>query len=247
MRPMNLRHGARLLGLELSDRQLAAFDRYRAELIHWNQRFNLTSVAEPAQIDTAHFLDSLSCLVALPAIDRQPLDAWLASTPMAVDVGAGAGFPGLPLKIAWPSLRLTLVEATGKKVRFLQHLIELLELEDVTVVYARAEDYGQGEGRERFDLALTRALAPLPATLELTLPLLRIGGWLISQKGRHPEEELAASRVALQTLGGSVHDAIPVEVPGLEAQRTLVIIAKAGRTPLAYPRRAGVPKKQPLL
>lgn len=244
---MNLRQGARLLGLELNDRQLAAFDRYRAELIQWNERFNLTGVAEPAQIDTKHFLDSLTCLAALPAIDRQPLGVWLASAPLAVDVGAGAGFPGLPLKIAWPRLRLTLVEATGKKVKFLRHLIEQLGLDDVTIVNARAEDFGQGEGRERFDLALARALAPLPATLELTLPLLRTGGWLISQKGRHPEEELVASRVALHTLGGSLHDAIPVTVPGLEAQRTLVIIAKAGRTPLAYPRRAGMPKKQPLL
>jgi 16S rRNA (guanine527-N7)-methyltransferase len=244
---MDFHQGAQLLGLELNDRQLAAFDCYRAELIDWNQRFNLTSVAEPAQIDTTHFLDSLSCLAALPAVNRRPLDHWLASAPQAVDVGAGAGFPGLPLKIAWPRLRLTLVEATSKKVKFLHHVIEQLGLDDVTVVNARAEDFGQGAGRERFDLALARALAPLPATLELTLPLLRIGGWLVAQKGRHPEEELAASRVALQTLGGSLHDAIPVTVPGLEAQRTLVIIAKAGRTPRAYPRRAGVPKKQPLL
>ncbi len=235
------------MGLELNDRQLAAFDRYRAELVEWNQRFNLTGVAEPALIDTMHFLDSLSCLAALPAFDRRPLNTWLASAPLAVDVGAGAGFPGLPLKIIWPRLRLTLVEATGKKVNFLHHVIQQLELKDVTVVNARAEDFGQGEGRERFDLALARALAPLPTTLELTLPLLRIGGWLIAQKGRHPDEELAASRVALDTLGGSFHDALPVAVPGLDAQRTLVIIAKAGRTPQAYPRRAGTPKKQPLL
>lgn len=244
---MDLRHGSRLLGLELNDWQLTAFDRYRAELVDWNRQFNLTSVAEPALIDTTHFLDSLSCLAALPAFDRRPLDAWLASAPLAVDIGAGAGFPGLPLRIAWPRLKLTLVEATGKKVRFLQHVVRELGLDDVTVVNARAEDFGQGAGRERFDLALARALAPLPTTLELTLPLLRIGGCLIAQKGRHPEEELAASQVALQTLGGSFHDAVPVTVPGLQAQRTLVIIAKATRTPRAYPRRSGVPKKQPLL
>ncbi len=243
---MNLRDGARQLGLELTAEQLAAFDRYRAELIDWNQRFNLTSVAEPTAIDATHFLDSLSIVAALPHIDRSPGNAWRQTGPAAVDVGAGAGFPGLPLKIVWPALRLTLVEATGKKCRFLEHLVTTLGLSDVTVVQARAEDFGQGPGRERFDLALARAVAPLPTLLEYTLPLLRIGGWLIAQKGHYPAEELTASQVALQTLGGSFHTALPVQVPGLEAERTLVLVAKAARTPTGYPRRAGTPKKQPL-
>lgn len=243
---MNLYDGARQLGLDLTVEHLAAFDRYRAELIDWNQRFNLTSVAEPADIDTTHFLDSLSIVAALSHIDRRPWAAWLQSSPAVVDVGAGAGFPGLPLKIVWPALRLTLVETTGKKCRFLEHLVGALGLPDVAVVQARAEDFGQGPGRGRFDLALARAVALLPALLEYTLPLLRVGGWLVAQKGRYPAEELAASQVALQTLGGSFHDAVPVQVPGLEAERTLVIIAKASRTPAAYPRRAGTPKKQPL-
>lgn len=243
---MNLYDGARQLGLELTTEQLAAFDRYRAELIDWNRRFNLTSVAEPAAIDTTHFLDSLSVMAALPHIGRSPSDAWLQREATAVDVGAGAGFPGLPLKIVWPALRLTLVETTGKKCRFLEHLVATLGLSEVTVVQARAEDFGQGPGRERFDLALARAVAPLPTLLEYTLPLLRLGGWLIAQKGHYPAEELAASQVALQTLGGSLHDALPVQVPGLEAERTLVLVAKAARTPAGYPRRAGTPKKQPL-
>lgn len=242
-----LEDGARQLGLTLDAQQLAAFDLYRAELIEWNQRFNLTSVDEPALIDTTHFLDSLSCLAALPALGRRPLPEQLTTSPAAVDVGAGAGFPGLAIKIAWPQLRLTLVEATGKKCQFLRHLVAKLQLADVTIVHARAEDFGQGPGREQFDLAFGRAVALLPTLLEYTLPLLRVGGWLVAQKGRYPHEELSRCQVALRTLGGSFHDALSVTVPGLEAaDRTLVLVVKVARTPAAYPRRAGLPKKQPL-
>lgn len=242
-----LEDGARQLGLSLDAQQLAAFDLYRAELMEWNQRFNLTRVDDPALIDTTHFLDSLSCLAALPAIDPRPLSEQLDTSPAAVDVGAGAGFPGLALKIAWPRLRLTLVEATGKKCQFLRHLVAKLKLTDVAIIHARAEDFGQGPGREQFDLAFGRAVAPLPTLLEYTLPLLRVGGWLVAQKGHYPQEELFRSQVALNTLGGSFHDAQAITVPGLEvADRTLVLILKVARTPAAYPRRAGLPKKQPL-
>ncbi|MCS6845801.1 MAG: 16S rRNA (guanine(527)-N(7))-methyltransferase RsmG [Caldilineales bacterium] len=243
---MNLHDAALQLGLALQPDQLAAFERYRLELIEWNRRFNLTSVDDPAAIETAHFLDSLSALLALPRIDGRPLEEWLKRPLAGVDVGAGAGFPGLPLKIAWPALRLTLVEATGKKCRFLQHAVDVLGLQDVTVVNARAEDFGQGSGRERFDLALARAVASLPTLLEYTLPLLRLGGWLVAQKGRYPGEEISAAQEALRTLGGSLHDVVAVTVPGLDAERHLVIVAKAAPTPAAYPRRAGIPKKHPL-
>jgi 16S rRNA (guanine527-N7)-methyltransferase len=244
---MSLREGARQLGIDLSDRQVAAFERYRTDLLDWNQRFNLTAITDPDEIDGKHFLDSLSCLAALPRIDRRPAARWLEEPLRAVDVGAGAGFPGLPLKIVWPELRLTLLEATGKKCRFLEHVVAGLGLEHVTVVNARAEDFGQGAGREAFDLALARAVTRLPALLEYALPLLRVGGWLIAQKGRDPGDELVTARVALETLGGSFHDSMPVSVPGLDAERNLVIIAKAAPTPAAYPRQAGTPKRQPIL
>jgi 16S rRNA (guanine527-N7)-methyltransferase len=164
-----------------------------------------------------------------------------------VDIGAGAGLPGLALKIVWPGLRLTLLEATGKKCRFMQHVVDTLGLEGVTVVQARAEDFGQHAGRMAFDLALARAVSRLPTLLEYGLPLLKRGGWFVIQKGREPQEELAQSRLALQTLGGSLHDTLPVTVPGLEAERSLVIVAKAAQTPAAYPRRAGIPERQPIL
>jgi 16S rRNA (guanine527-N7)-methyltransferase len=244
---MTLQDHAREMGIELSDAQVAAFRRFQEELLDWNQRMNLTAITDPAEIESKHFLDSLSCLLALPHIDGRPLAAWLASSPKAVDIGAGAGLPGLALKIVWPGLRLTLLEATGKKCRFMQHVVDTLALQQVTVVQARAEDFGQRAGRMAFDLALARAVARLPTLLEYGLPLLKRGGWFVIQKGRAPQEELAQSRLALQTLGGSLHDSLPVTVPGLEAERWLVIVAKAAQTPAAYPRRAGLPERQPIL
>lgn len=234
------------MGIALDVGQVAAFERYKAELLEWNQRFNLTGITAPAEIDSKHFLDSLSCLQALPALDGRPLVAWLASAPKAVDVGAGAGFPGVPLKIAWPNLRLTLVEATGKKCHFLRHLVAVLALEDVNVVHERAEVFGRGAGRAAFDLALARAVSRLPTLLEYTLPLLRRGGWLIAQKGQDPAQELTTAQTALKTLGGRLHSVLPLTVPGLEADRHLVLVGKPGNTPAAFPRRAGMPEHSPL-
>lgn len=244
---MTLVDHARQMGIELNDAQVAAFGRFQEELLDWNQRMNLTSITDPAEIESKHFLDSLSCLLALPRIDGRPISVWLSTSPKAVDIGAGAGLPGLALKIAWPGLRLTLLEATGKKCRFMQHMIDTLGLTGVSVVQARAEDFGQHAGRLAFDLALARAVSRLPTLLEYGIPLLKVGGWFVIQKGRDPQEELASAQLALQTLGGSLHDIAPVAVPGLDAGRSLLIIAKAARTPAGYPRRAGIPERQPIL
>lgn len=243
---MSLKDGASRLGLTLTAAQLAAFDRYRAELIRWNQRFNLTAVADPHEIELKHFLDSISCLTVLPQLDGRPLAQWLTSSPAAVDIGSGAGFPGLAIKLVWPGLRLTLLEATGKKCRFLEHMVATLGLTEVTVVKARAEEFGRGSGRVAFDLALARAVASLPVLLEYALPLLRIGGWLIAQKGKKPRQEVAAAQGALQRLGGRLEKLYPLSVPGLEAERTLVVVRKVAETPASYPRRPGVPQKHPL-
>lgn len=244
---MDLRNGALALGAPLDDGQAASFQRYLALLLDWNQRMNLTAITDPAEIVSKHFLDSLSCLLALPQIDDQPVQQWLTRPLHAVDVGAGAGFPGLPLKIVWPALRLTLVEATGKKCRFLEHAVGELGLDGVAVVNSRAEDFGRGPQRGSFDIAFARALSRMPTVLEYCLPLLKQGGWLVAQKGKDPQEELAESTAALETLGGSLHRVLSATVPGLDAQRTLVIVAKTGQTPSAYPRRAGIPQHTPLL
>lgn len=243
---MDLQEGAHQLGLELRPQQLAAFDRLQAELLDWNQRMNLTAITDPAEIVVKHFLDSLSCLAALPSIDGRPIQAWLQTTPTAVDIGAGAGFPGLPIQIVWPGLRLTLLDATGKKTRFMKHATDALGMTGVSVVQARAEEFGRGPGRQAFDLAWARAVSRFSTLLEYSLPMIKLGGWLIAQKGRDPQEELAESQIALRTLGGQLHCVLPVSVPGLSADRTLVVVTKVAPTPPVYPRRPGIPEHQPL-
>lgn len=231
--------GARaLLGLDLAPAQVAAFALYAAELRGWNERFNLTAITDDDGIQVKHFLDSLSLLKALPP-------GW--GRGRLVDVGTGAGFPGLPLKLICPDLRLTLVEATGKKVTFLQTLVEKLRLPGVTVVKARAEDLGQDPAhREQYDLAVARAVAEMPVLAEYLLPLVRLGGHAIAQKGQDAPAEVHAAEDAVRRLGGTLSQIIPIELPGIVETRHLVVYAKTALTPPAYPRRPGVPSKSPL-
>jgi 16S rRNA (guanine527-N7)-methyltransferase len=241
-----LADGARALGIRLNDDQLAAFQTYYELLVAWNARVNLTRITEFEAVQTKHFLDSLSCLAA---IRRYPaLSAGMTPPELEViDVGSGAGFPGLPLKIAFPALRLTLLEATAKKTAFLQAAVERLGLSGVTVVTARAEEAGQDPARrEGCDLVVARALADMAVLAELTLPLARAGGWVVAQKGEDPAAEVAAAQKAIKLLGGRVAEVLPVAVPGLEAARHLVVLEKIAATPPGYPRRPGLPAKRPL-
>jgi 16S rRNA (guanine527-N7)-methyltransferase len=232
--------GARkLLNLELTSQQLAAFQIYADELVRWNQQFNLSGITDGAGIQVKHFLDSLSILAVMPP----------GSGPQrVVDVGTGAGFPGLPLKIVRPELALTLVEATGKKVDFCQAVVDRLGLKDVSVLKARAEDLGQDPAqREQYDWALARAVAEMAVLAEYLLPLARLGGHALAQKGPNAPPETEAAAGALAKLGGAVEQIVPVELPGLEDKRYLVILKKIAPTPAAYPRRAGMPSKRPLV
>ncbi len=241
-----LADGARTLGIPLSDDQLSAFQIYYETLIAWNARVNLTRITDYQAVQVKHFLDSLSCLAGIGRAGSPP--PWQTGTKLqAIDVGTGAGFPGLPLKIVWPALRLTLLEATGKKVEFLRTLVARLELAGVTVVKARAEEAGRDPAhRERYDLALARALAGMATLAELTLPFVRVGGSVIAQKGEDPSAEVAAAQKAIETLGGRVRQVLPVMVPGLDAARHLVVLEKVSPTPPRYPRRPGMPAKRPL-
>ena len=225
-----------LLGLELTREQVAAFQTYAAELRTWNARFNLTALTDDAGIQLKHFLDSLSLLPLLPDHAGQ-----------LIDVGTGAGFPGLPLKIMRPNLQVTLVEATGKKVTFCQAVAAQLGLTGVTVVNARAEEVGQDPAhRERYDWAMARAVAALPVLAEYLLPLVKIGGQAIAQKGASAPEEVEAAAPAVTKLGGAPAQLHPVALPGLAEARYLVVYPKAAATPKAYPRRVGMPAKTPL-
>ena len=224
--------------IRLTARQLDAFLAYAQLLIEWNQRINLTRIVEPSQIVTKHFLDSLSILSVLPQEPR-PL--------RIIDVGSGAGFPGVPLKIVQPDLSLTLLEANGKKVRFLENLVSSLQLQNVTILHARAEEAGQkAPHRTGYNVAVARAVAALPVLAEYLLPLVRIGGTAIALKGQYPVEELQAATNAVETLGGVIKQVVPINIAELDGERHLICIQKVTSTPRQYPRRTGVPTKKPL-
>ncbi|MEF3273433.1 MAG: 16S rRNA (guanine(527)-N(7))-methyltransferase RsmG [Chloroflexus sp.] len=222
-------------GLSLSDHQLDQFRRYLDELLAWNDRFNLTAVRDRATMIRRHLLDSL-WLVR----NWQQLPANL------LDIGSGAGFPGLPIKIVYPTLPITLVEATGKKAEFLRFMIDCLKLSNVRVLNERIEAVGRNPAeREQYEVVTARAVAELRVLVEYALPLLRIGGRLLAPKGRDPEAEIAAASRALRLLGGELIDCQPVHIPG-EETRSLVIIGKVAPTPDRFPRRIGIPAHRPL-
>lgn len=244
-----LAEAAREMDLALTPAHLRAFQAYYEDLIAWNQRFNLTAVTEYDHVQIRHFLDSLSCLLAVgDNKSGRPRPGVPPAGTRVIDVGSGAGFPGLPLKILYPHLDLTLLEATGKKTDFLKHIVAHLGLERVTVIHGRAEDLGQDAvHRESYDLVLARAVADLAVLVEYLLPLCRLGGKCIAQKGGSAHEELTAAQYGISLLGGEVHYVVPVELPGLAETRHLVVINKMARSPQKYPRRPGMPSKRPLL
>jgi 16S rRNA (guanine527-N7)-methyltransferase len=227
-----------LLGIELTAEQQAAFERYAQALIEWNERVNLTAITDPLAIEMRHFLDSLTiCKV-------------VALTPglRVIDVGSGAGFPGIPLKIVAPGIALTLLEATGKKTAYLEDVLRLLKLTQYSrVVNARAEDSGQDpQHRERYDLVLARAVAHMPILMEYLLPLCRIGGRCVAMKGESAAEEISAAEHAIRLLGGRFTQIAPIELPHVAETHYLVVVEKVAATPPQYPRKPGLPSKKPL-
>ncbi len=227
-----------LLGMDLSPVQEESFQVYGRELLLWNERINLTAIREPADMISKHFLDSLTCTYA-----------WREMEPPAslIDIGTGAGFPGIPLKIIMPGLRLTLVESIGKKADFCRHIVDTLQLENVEVITARAEEVGaQGAHREMYDAATARAVAQLNILAEYLLPLVRVGGFAIAQKGSTALVESQQASRAITILGGVIRPLIPVTIPRVEEARYLVVMKKIKPTPVAYPRRVGIPSRKPL-
>jgi 16S rRNA (guanine527-N7)-methyltransferase len=235
-----LLRGARELGITLKETHLALFQTYYEELVEWNRRFNLTAITDYEGVQVRHFLDSLSCLLVLPRAELQ-------AGARVIDVGTGAGFPGLPLRIVCSGMRLTLLEATRKKVDFLEHLLRRLGVSDVEVIHARVEDLGHRPGyREGYDWAIARALAEMPTLVEYLLPLVRVRGAMLAQKGENAPAEVHSAEEAIRILGGRVRKLVPVDLHGLAETRYLVIVDKVAATPEKYPRRPGIPEKRPL-
>jgi 16S rRNA (guanine527-N7)-methyltransferase len=234
-----LESGAGELGLSLTPGQLEKFGLFYRELIDWNRRVNLTAITGYEEVQVRHFLDSLTVVLAVGPLDRPDV--------RVIDIGSGAGLPGVPLKIVFPAVRLTLLEATAKKARFLGHLVDALSLDNVEIIAGRAEDLGHDPRcREKFDLALGRAVAPLPALVELGLPFVSVGGRMVAQKKGDITRELEETRRAAAILGGRISGTVPVNISGLRDGRCLVVIEKVSATPREYPRRPGVPARRPL-
>jgi 16S rRNA (guanine527-N7)-methyltransferase len=233
--------GAGKLGIELDASQVEQFELYYQELIEWNTRINLTAITDYHGVQIKHFLDSLTIALALSAKEVTKPDFSI------VDVGTGAGFPGLPLKILFPQSKLVLLESTAKKVTFLQHIIRRLELENVEVVNSRAEEAARLPlYREQSTLVISRAVALLPTLVELTLPFCRVSGQLIVQKKGEVEQEADSAKEAISVLGGRLRDIRRVELEQFSDARYLVIIDKIRPTPDRYPRRPGLPKRRPI-
>ncbi len=229
--------GARELEIELSEKQVKQFLAYLEILQNWNKRMNLTSLKDPREIIVTHFLDSLTVNKGIDKIDSFRV----------IDIGTGAGFPGIPLKILRPKISLSLLDSSRKRIEFLKYLSKSLKLKDLEIIWGRAEEYGRKEGyRERYDIVLARALARLNILVELGIPFLKIRGLFIAQKGQKLKEKLEEARKAIEILGGELKGIIPLRLPFSRKSRKLVIIEKILETPPRFPRRSGIPQKRPL-
>ncbi|HOM67203.1 MAG: Ribosomal RNA small subunit methyltransferase G [Chloroflexi bacterium ADurb.Bin120] len=227
-----------VLGFELSNEKIALLKIYENELLEWNQKVNLTAVNDPEGVRVKHFLDSMTVQ-----------KAWGKRVPpeRLIDVGTGAGFPGLVLKVLWPKTRVTLVESVGKKAEFCRHIVQRLGLEQVTILSERAEVVGQDpDHRQTYELAVARAVARMPILMEYLLPLVHRNGKVLAMKGETaPVETHSASR-AIHLLGGKLHKLVHIELPGVVEERFIVIVDKVAQTPDEYPRRTGIPSKRPI-
>ena len=225
-------------GAALSEQQREQFRIYEALLMNWNSKINLTAVRDIDGIRIKHFLDSLSCVPILGNMNGKSL----------IDIGTGAGFPGIPLRIFYPELRLTLVDSVGKKADFCQIVVNTLHLKGVTVLKDRSEELGTSkEHREQYDTATARAVAGLPVLCEYLLPLVKKGGIMLAMKGESGPEEADTARNAIQKLGGGEAKLTEVMLPEVEGKRWLIAIPKISPTPSGYPRRTGLPLKKPIL
>ncbi|WP_088072063.1 16S rRNA (guanine(527)-N(7))-methyltransferase RsmG [Gottfriedia luciferensis] len=224
-------------GILLSDFQLKQFEIYFHTLVEWNNKMNLTAITEETEVYLKHFYDSISAAFYFDFSGEMTV----------CDIGAGAGFPSIPIKICFPSIRLTIVDSLQKRITFLNHLAKELQLENVTFVHDRAETFAKKAGmRESFDVVTARAVARMSVLTELCLPLVKQNGYFVALKGAAGEDELEKAKYAIKTLGGEVKSTNHFTLPGEESDRNIVIVEKKRKTPTKYPRKPGTPGKEPL-
>ena len=226
---------SKILGVRFSVEQIEQFYKYMNLLIEWNEKMNLTAITEPKEIILKHFIDSITIL------------KYIDDNSKLVDVGTGAGFPGVPLSIMNPTLKITLVDSLNKRLIFLQEVVKELNLKNIEIVHARAEEFGQNKNyREKFDIATSRAVANLATLSEYLVPLVKIGGKIISMKASNAKEEINDAQKAIEVLGGKIEKIEEFDLPESDIGRTIIIIDKNKGTPAIYPRKAGTPAKEPI-
>lgn len=232
-----LQNEAERLSLKLTERQIQQFNEYYRILVEWNGFMNLTAITEYEEVIKKHFVDSLSIVKAL---DMKEIET-------VIDIGTGAGFPGIPLKIVFPHLKVTLLDSLNKRIKFLDEVIRKLELENITAIHGRAEDYAKKKDyREQYDLCVSRAVANLSTLSEYCIPYVKERGMFVPYKSGEIDDELFASRNAVNILGGKIQDVIKFQLPGTDIGRSFVKIRKIKTTQKKYPRKAGLPTKEPL-
>lgn len=225
------------LSIVLNDKQTQQFEQYYNILVEWNKVMNLTAITKYEEVIEKHFLDSLTIV---DAINMEKIET-------LIDVGTGAGFPGIPLKIAFPHLKVTLLDSLNKRIKFLNEVIDLLELDDIKTIHGRAEDYAkQAEYREQYDICVSRAVANLATLSEYCLPYVKVDGLFVPYKSGEIDEELKSSEKAVSILGGKVEEVVKFQLPGTDIGRSFVKIHKIKETKKKYPRKAGMPTKEPL-
>lgn len=224
------------MNIMFSDKQINQFYKYMNLLIKWNEKINLTAITEPKDIILKHFIDSLT------------VDKYIKNEELLVDVGTGAGFPGIPIKIFRPDIRVVLVDSLNKRINFLNEVINELELQKIEAIHSRVEEFGKNKNyREKFDIVTARAVANLSVLSEYLLPLVKIGGKCICMKGNEIEQELDNSKNAIKTLGGKVNKVEKFKLPESDINRHIIIIDKIKDTPSKFPRKPGIPSKEPIV
>ena len=222
------------IGIKLPDEQLNEFYEYMQLLLEWNEKMNLTAITDPEEVIKKHFVDSIT------------IKKYIKEKSRLIDVGTGAGFPGIPLKIVDKSIKLTLLDSLNKRINFLNEIIEKLNLKEVNTIHSRAEEYAKNKARESYDVAVSRAVADLPILLEYLMPYVKLNGICICMKGPKAQEELERSKKAINILGGKLEKVEKITIDE-EMERNLIIIRKIKDTSNKYPRKAGVPTKNPIV